>query len=879
MVRSAQKLLYPILLLILAVSILPVEIFAASDESDWFKKEPVLTKYADLPNGTPPPYSINENRDCVKRSVLTRPARVMNVWPYYSTEQSHESCVVDTRFGGISQSGYLQAPGENTFGKVYFPWGATMTLLPVPKSENAIYLIPNFPSGVRPVLIKDFLQHIEGRTLPTGEIEYTVRAGTPITELVTPNGQKPSIQISSVSFSANGRWMVADIPYVGTSRIDTTTFQIQTFDTAQYNLDIGVDPALKTAITSNGRYVVVSSTSFTRARLYDLTGCESHGVCNQKDLWKYFKDTVPGFIGFSTWRFRTDYSLKFYLVHQPAGKPRAVTSSTLRAFGHPEASFGYLGMGDSFASGEGAHSYKSLTDTTDNKCHISFRSYPYLIANELGLNQAESIACSGAVINDVSDRDLIYPDKSQAKGKNDPLFDVEIFKGFLPGYRPQLEFLEHTQPAVITLSAVGNDIGFGDKLRACVMPGTCYDDYESRLEVALEVNAQFDRLVSLYKDINGVMDNKKVYVIGYPEIAKNDGDCGVNVRLDSTEVKFSNQLVRHLNQMIKSAASKAGFFYVDVERAFHGSRLCEAAPDNTAVNGLTGGNDTRVFGYELDRSIGNESFHPNELGHQKFKEVILEQTSSFTKAMPSPDTSAKPPAITDDMELLKDMPKSGDIIRALKYKKGLLSSSDVFRNAAIEGTITLTESGFRPSSSVEVWMHSSPVKLGDFITDSKGNLSFVAKIPADTPYGFHTIHVYGTGISGGLIDIQEVIQVISEPEQEAHVDNSSPKPPENNPETVAGDEQILVALSDEQSVSENTGPEPLYNQGPYQVPDQQKSEEKPQVAGVNTHSVPQTQAAIETPGQEKTGWLAVLSPVSFLTATALLIGGRLLNKR
>lgn len=247
--------------------------------------------------------------------------------------------------------------------------------------------------------------------------------------------------------------------------------------------------------------------------------------------------------------------------------------------------------------------------------------------------------------------------------------------------------------------------------------------------------------------------------------------------------------------------------------------------------------------------------------------------------MPNPDISAEPPAITDDMELLKDVPKSGDVIRALKYKKGLLNSDDVFRNATIEGTITLTESGFRPSSSVEVWMHSSPVKLGDFMTDSKGNLSFVAKIPADAAYGFHTIHVYGTGISGKLIDIQEVIQVISEPEQDVRADNGSPKPPENNPETVAGDEQVLMALSDEQPISENTGTEPLYNQGPYQVPDQQKPEEIPQVAGASTYSAPRTQAVIDTTDQEKTGWPAVLLPVSLLAGVVLLIGGRLLKKR
>lgn len=822
--------------LILVSNILPTQLLRAETEmSDWFKTSPITTNQFDI-GGEPLPFSINGNRDCVKQRIVTRPEKVLPYWPYLQTEESHESCVVSTSYGAVSQSGYLQTAGETTFGRVTYSWGGSMTLLPVPRSANGIYIEPNSPNGVKVFLIRDFLSNIDGATLASGEISYKVKSDVLPVRLNGSDGQALGVRLDSVSFSSSGKWMVADIPTNGLSRIDTKSFSIQTFDVS-HNYNIGVAPGVQSAITNNGRYVVASSPSFTRFRLYDLDDCSSITSCKFLDLQKHFKDNVTGFVSSVRLRFSTDYSLRMYMVQQ-VGSVKKIIHQTLRAAGHEATDFGYLGLGDSFASGEGAYQYKASTDVGNNKCHLSQRSYPYLIADELGINEAESIACSGATIEDVNTMSPTYRGQVNDRISYEDRDNIsEILGAYSPGFIPQNDFIKKYSPEVITISTIGNDIGFSDKIKACLMPGTCYSTYEDRLEAALEVNAQFDRLLGMYADIKEEMQGKKVYVIGYPEVAMDNGSCGGNVRLDAQEVKFSNQLIRHLNDMIELAAKKIGFFYVDVEQAFYGHRLCEASYPAEAINGITAGDDIIDLPFtDFGGPIGNESFHPNDLGHRKFKEVILQKTNNFAASMPAPITTTVAPKISNSMKLLKDMPKSGRDTRTVKHIQNMLEKESVLQNEIIDVNVPQIDSGFKTSSNVEAWLHSEPTKLGTFTTDTSGDLSLQVAIPQDIPLGFHTIHLIGTSVSGKPVDLQKVIyvaaaqepDVIEQPqeeepepevaEDEAPLSNENTKPPENNPETVAGHEQINQPTEPVQNTEQTNQQINSYAQGPYQAP-------------------------------------------------------------
>lgn len=791
---KVRSLLLVGVVLLLILGALPQPSFASKEISDWFKGSPEISNQFDM-GSDPIPNSINGNRDCTEQRIITKPGKILPYAPFTQGEEAHDSCVIYTGFGAVSRSGFLQTAGEGTFGRIVYDWGGSLTLLPIPRSPNGILVVTNPGNGVHLLLVRDFLANITGATLANGEIIYTLKADAQRIPLTDSAGQKLGVRTESISFSASGKWMIADIPFFGLTRIDTNSFATRVFDTA-FNYNIGTTPGVQSAVTNRGRYAVVGSASFTRLRLYDLEDCSSTTVCRYVDLYKHFKDTVPGFVSGVRFRFSTDYSVRMFMVRK-VGNSNIVIRQILRANGHPAVSFGYLGLGDSFASGEGAYQYKSNTDTSLNKCHLSLQSYPYLIAEELGINEAESIACSSAVLDDIRDSGNRYPDKSQAKNKESSDFDTEIYQNFLPGYREQLDFIKEHKPEHITISAVGNDIGFGDKIKACLMPGTCFDTYESRLEVATEVNSQFDRLVNMYVDIKAEMEGKKVYVIGYPEIAKDSGNCGNNVLLDAQEVVFSNQLVRHLNDMIQAAVEKVGFFYVDIEQAFYGHRLCEANYSNTAVNGLTGGDDILDIPFtDFGGPIGNESFHPNAIGHRLLKEVILERTSNFTAQMPSPNPAAQPPRIANTMELLADMPSSGIAPKTTRYIQNLLDNQVIEENQSIHGRIEGVESGLKPSSAVEVWLHSDPVKLGDYQTDNHGNLDFSAVIPENTTLGFHTLHIYGTTLTGKQVDLQKVIHVaqaptLDQPETGLETDtedtkrplsNGDPRPPEDKTE-------------------------------------------------------------------------------------------------
>jgi len=199
----------------------------ATEQSDWFKAEPEIHDAFDM-GTTLPPYSTNGNRNCTKQKVVTRPEKLL---PVYQSEQSHESCVVNSTFGAVSESGYLQATGTTTFGRLTYPNGSTLTVLPIPSSPNIVYFGGFTVNGPYLFLIQDFLGNISGTTDVFGQVTYSLKSTFTSTPLKDKSGSLVGVQTDSVSFSASGQWMVADIPYVGHARINTRNFTMQIFDT------------------------------------------------------------------------------------------------------------------------------------------------------------------------------------------------------------------------------------------------------------------------------------------------------------------------------------------------------------------------------------------------------------------------------------------------------------------------------------------------------------------------------------------------------------------------------------------------------------------------------------------------------------------------
>jgi hypothetical protein len=244
-----------------------------------------------------------------------------------------------------------------------------------------------------------------------------------------------------------------------------------------------------------------------------------------------------------------------------------------------------------------------------------------------------------------------------------------------------------------------------------------------------------------------------VYVVGYPQVAKVGGDCGLNVQLDAEEVKFSADLIAFFNSRIKQAAEEAGVVYVDTQGAFAGSRLCEGAADGTAVNGFT--LSKRPWG-----GVGfTESYHPTRRGHELLADVVASQTAGLTRPMPEAVAEAPFAPVDPNMELLRNAPASGRTV----YQTETLDAGEpgivLQKGSQLDMVINARDYQTKPGNVYNVTLHSTPVSLGTYTADTSGNLNLSLTMPAGIEPGFHTVHVQGKNVFGENVDLQRLVYV------------------------------------------------------------------------------------------------------------------------
>lgn len=719
---------------------------------------PSLEKVSDLSAAELDSAVQSINRDCQAREIVFRPERKL---PYPQSKQSSPGCATDTAYGAVTQGEYLQRQGSTVYGKMQTSGGQSASIVPIPYSNTALAVSGGNYSGSHFWFIKNLDTSISSTAIFNGEVTHKLPPFS--SGLKDGAGNLLTTQADTIGFSSNGTWMVADLPGKGAARVNTETYEVLPFGEA-VNYNVGVGVGMRTAISPDGRYAVVASKSFYIFRLYDLSTCgpvpqviTTKVTCKFRDLLPFINSSVPNFTSIMRMRFRSNYTLEMN-INTTQNNNLITSNYVMVASGQTATNFEYLALGDSFASGEGAYQYKSITDTTDNKCHLSQRSYPYLMAKALGYGKYESVTCSGAKIEDLTNNTEFYlENSSQAKGKSDPRFYEEIINSFLPGFRAQRLFLERYQPSAITLSAGGNDVGFNDKIKRCLDSDTCYSSYEDRVEIINEIDEQFYRLTGLYSQLKANADPRlRLYVIGYPQIAQYNGNCAANVHLNNDEILFSQQLVSYLNSVIKTAAENSGAFYVDIEQAFDGYKMCETDSWNVAINGLTAGNDIANIPF-IQGPIGNESYHPNALGHELLKTKIMQQTTNLSAAMPkaNPKATLKPaPASLPFLQV----PKSNRAIRKIRNVTGTDGGVIRFGQNWVQKYSTLAPY-IKGGSKVKAWLQSEPFYLGEFTVDTAGNLTITARLPDSIKPGFHTLHMYGKNTSDEDVDLYQTIYV------------------------------------------------------------------------------------------------------------------------
>jgi len=331
-----------------------------------------------------------------------------------------------------------------------------------------------------------------------------------------------------------------------------------------------------------------------------------------------------------------------------------LTSAQLKGRQGHIGSAPYVGLGDSFSSGEGATSFYADTDTSTNKCHRANTDTAW--EPEVAVKTDKAIdfaACSGAVVED------FYRAGSSDRHN--------------AGETPQIDHVAVQGPTnLVTLTVGGNNLGFPSILADCIEgdrlhikakggPGCADRDLPLLLRAmrALVVGRPTagclplpgldpntgkpdsdcsDRpvasLAALYQDIAGrLAPNGELIVAGYPRL------FGTNFSLSGTfgweckvgffgsiikaDVLWLNSMAVTLNGLISSQVQVAAarihqtrpdvkVKFVSVDEQFGHHRICDT--------------DTQwIHGLELTSFLGLPtalSFHPNDSGQNAYGTAV-----------------------------------------------------------------------------------------------------------------------------------------------------------------------------------------------------------------------------------------------------------------
>lgn len=669
------------------------------------------------------------------------------------------------RFGG----GYLQKNGTTIAGQLKGTMSTSSYLVPIPGSSIVLGLISAGGIAYKMYIIDDaYTAMSTAVNSSTNAVTYTL--ASPTSQYIkNSRGDPLYVDVNTYAISDNGQWLLIDGLNSGFVRINLNTHQVLPFASALSSTNGGTVYSMN-AISSDGTEAVISSLAPTqRFDYYDLSSCHAPATgmiytCSVRNIQNSVKQKVPSYFG-GTNRvgFINNELLEFYGSYDYVNtNNRKIGLFTLSVNGESYTKVNYLALGDSFSSGEGVKNYRPGTDFADNRCHQSVDSYPYLLHSLLSnTGTFQDIACSGAKTKDVviADRKTYIKAGVQAHNKDLENFDNEIFTNYLPGYRGQINFVDKNKPQIITMSMGGNDIGFTNILTKCVLASSvsCYHSYEDRQEIVANINSQYSRFLQMYQTLKkSAAPGAKVYIIGYPQIAKVNGNCANNVHFSNEEIIFGSQLINYLNSIIKLAADHAGVFYVDVEDAFAGHRLCEPIDEwNIAVNGLTAGNGGPVSGVG---PIANESYHPNALGHKLFTSVIAGKTNNFTASMPASITTDPVFRKEEEISLFANAPKEYRAVWQTTYSNNI-TDDVVYQNAPNILRIDASQYGLKPSSDFNLALYSDPTNLGTITSDSVGDITASYTIPPIVKPGFHTLHVRGKNIVNESVDLEKIVYV------------------------------------------------------------------------------------------------------------------------
>lgn len=602
----------------------------------------------------------------------------------------------------------------------------------------------------------------------------------------------------SVAISNNGMWVLLEVKSYGIFRINVQTLEMRRVVAPGTSYGYGYDPTAELAISNNGstiiavglnmglQVVMVDETCGDRPTEYmetryvgAVTGCRQLQTPTNNYIMAFAHAFRP--------KFSNDNASLSFDAYSRLASPVHVT---LFSDSRPDDLF-YVAIGDSFTSGEGEVDDSFYIRGAANRCHVSTRSYPYLLAVAWNV-PGHSAACSGATV-------------ASARGE-----------GLSTNQTDQLTELESHPSKIVTVGIGGNDAGLIGKLKTCLGLDTCEwaKTPEARQGTALEIKNLYPRLKDFYEDVK-TRTAGPVVVVGYPRIISSQPQCAspIGILLNRDERVFMNEAIRYLNQVTRAAAKSVGIEYVDVEEALSGGELCTSlAPP--FMNTIRIGDDfPDIAALPFVKIIGAESFHPTPGGHGRVAARILQDyprvdtiayCSSCSEQVPAPEPSSYWSGSQSTLKVQQAAP----FLKKVTIKKG-----DSFE-------ISFPAFSFQPSSDVVLELHSAVRSLGNVQAREDGSVSTIISV-ADIETGYHTVHAIGKSYAGSDIDTYgflavEDVTVFKQPADLAPNVSSTTKPShhvvvntpvrknETRAESVLG--ESIVALSNNSPVSVDKKP-------------------------------------------------------------------------
>lgn len=699
------------------------------------------------------------------------------------------------KFGNTyySQWGFEQVISFAYDSKVYKfrgPCGYYDSCIYMPGSDTLVtkqYLINGYARSL--VVYKNFMKRLRPK-MNQLSLEYNFDDSNP--EYIFRSDEGYAWPVGGFGASNDGNWLGVEIRQRGIGLFNIETLEMRRISYTGFSYGLGRDPSTEIAVSNGGRQVAVMGIN-SGLSVYDIdsncgdiaTDYTMKFIASVDNLCKTANISAAGlispFLMANLPRFSEDGGELSFYVSSYWGEAREIS---LRAAGYFGQRLDYLALGDSFTSGEGEDNDKYYLQGTNDKfekCHVSTRSYPYLIAelSNISPSYVRSVACSGAVTDDVIGEDKDYWGQGGRLGEKNlnldkvdkALAQTQARLSYSPGRIHQESFVATYKPKIITIGIGGNDAGFMEKLKACIGSDTCswaIND-EDKEQTAIEIKNLFGTLVKTYQKIHAQSPTSSIYAVGYPKVIDDDGDCGLVLGklLDKTEKKFMNEGIMYLNQIIEAAAKKVGIKYVNIQESYGDQVLCgKSRPE--AMNGIRTGDDGAISNsLNWAKVIGNESFHPNPLGHSLSATSIIESLDDLMTydycggglVICPHDATAPDPSKYWIPEKVHDYPTQ-------KIATFLQDRDDSFDNR--QKLLSLDGGSFAPNSTVSAEITSDVKPLGKFTSRVDGSLIAGIDLPIDLEEGFHTIHLYGTSYSGESVELYQVIEY-SRPKHAAEV--------------------------------------------------------------------------------------------------------------